>query len=333
MTVPEIDVSPLVTGHGDVDAVGRQLDAACREVGFFAIVGHRADTANLSRLDALAREFFARPDGEKTTIDMAQAGRAWRGWFPLGGELTAGRPDQKEGLYFGTELGPDDPRVQSNRPLHGANLFPRPHDEWRTTVLDHLADMTRIGQAVLAGLARGLGLAPDWFRTQLTGDPTILFRIFRYPPATDADDTEQQQGWGVGEHTDYGLLTVLVQDGSGGLQVRMPDHTWIDVDPHPERLVCNLGDMLERLTGGQYRSTPHRVRNTSGRERLSFPFFLDPAWDAVVDRLPIVPRPADDASAAERWDRTSVHGFTGPYGEYLLTKVGKVFPALVADAM
>jgi isopenicillin N synthase-like dioxygenase len=71
------------------------------------------------------------------------------------------------------------------------------------------------------------------------------------------------------------------------------------------------------------------VRNASGRDRLSFPFFLDPGWDAVVERLPIVERPPDD-DGARRWDHASVHGFTGTYGEYLTAKVANVFPALAA---
>ena len=90
--------------------------------------------------------------------------------------------------------------------------------------------------------------------------------------------------------------------------------------------------MLERLTGGRYVSTAHRVRSPSDAERLSFPFFLDPAWDAVVERLPIVERPRDDR-AAERWDRTSVHGFTGTYGDYILSKVGRVFPELAGEKL
>jgi isopenicillin N synthase-like dioxygenase len=265
-------------------------------------------------LDALARDFFARPESEKAEIAMARAGHAWRGWFPVGGELTSGIPDLKEGVYFGAELPPDD------RPLHGPNLFPRAPDGLRRAVLDYLDAMTALGQTIMRNMAIGLGLEASWFADTLTQDPLVLFRIFHYPAAPDGDR------WGVGEHTDYGLLTILGQDANGGLQVRRRDG-WIDVPPIEDSFVCNLGDMLERLTGGRYRSTPHRVRNTSGTDRLSFPFFLDPSWDAVVDRLPIVARPIDD-DAAERWDHTSVHGFTGTYGEYILGKVAKVFPDL-----
>jgi isopenicillin N synthase-like dioxygenase len=348
-TVPEIDVRALLalgpSGHGAapspaaIDAA-TEIDRACTEVGFFTIVGHGIDPAHLAKLDALARAFFARPDREKGEIAMARAGRAWRGWFPVGGELTSGVPDLKEGLYFGSELGPDDPHVRAGTPMHGANLFPRHPADLREAVLAHLDAMTRVGQAVLAGMAIGLGLEAHWFADHLTADPLVLFRIFRYPivaarsdaprapdgRAAHGDPGGRSEAWGVGEHTDYGLLTLLAQDGNAGLEVRTPDG-WLPVDPRSDRFVCNVGDMLERLTGGRYRSTPHRVRNDGTADRLSFPFFLDPSWDARVERLPIVERPLDDGAAA-RWDRTSVHGFTGTYGEYLLTKVGRVFPDL-----
>ena len=121
-------------------------------------------------------------------------------------------------------------------------------------MLAWMAEMTELAATLMRGVALGLGLEPDWFEEDLTREPTVLFRIFRYPP-TDED------GWGVGEHTDYGLLTILAQDGSGGLQVRGPDG-WLDVPALPGVLVCNIGDMLDRMTGGRYRSTPHRVRNT-----------------------------------------------------------------------
>jgi isopenicillin N synthase-like dioxygenase len=323
--VPVIDIGPLVTGAGDLQGVARRLDAACREVGFFYVLGHGLDPDLSARLDALSRDFFERPEEEKAEIAMSRGGRAWRGWFPVGGELTSGVPDLKEGIYFGAELGPDHPRVQDGTPLHGPNLFPRRPSELRPVVLAYLDELTRIGQAVLGGMALGLGLDRDWFRRTLTDDPLILFRIFHYPPsAAGAGDQ-----WGVGEHTDYGLLTLLAQDAHGGLSVRGPDG-WLDAEPVPGSFVCNIGDMLERLTGGLYRSTPHRVRNESGADRLSFPFFLDPSWDAAVDRLPIVERPTDDG-AAERWDHASVHGFTGTYGDYVRAKVAKVFPDLAAE--
>ncbi len=297
---------------GDVPA---RIEAACRSTGFFYVAGHGVPTALRAGLDEAARAFFSLPDNEKREIEMARGGRAWRGWFPVGAELTSGSPDRKEGLYFGTELPAGHPL-----PLHGPNLFPRQVPSLRPLVLSYVDELTRVAQEVLRGVALSLGLAPDYFAAGYTASPTVLFRIFHYPPAPAEDP-----GWGVGEHTDYGLLTLLAQDDNGGLQVHTP-HGWLDAPPLPDTFVCNIGDMLERLTGGWYRSTPHRVRNTSGRDRLSFPFFLDPDFTATVPPLP--DRAAVARDGRRRWDDASPLAFDGTYGEYLTAKVAKVFPQL-----
>jgi len=186
-------------------------------------------------------------------------------------------------------------------------------------VLEYLDATTEVAQAVLGGIALSLGLPGDYFGSGCTADPTVLFRIFHYPPSPPGS-----QDWGVGEHTDYGLLTLLAQDETGGLQVHTRDG-WIQAPPIPGTLICNIGDMLDKLTGGRYRSTPHRVRNTSGQDRLSMPFFLDPGWTSEVPPLPTYP---SVTGHRPRWDGQDPRAFTGTYGEYLLAKVSKVFPEL-----
>jgi isopenicillin N synthase-like dioxygenase len=325
--LPIIDVRPLL-GQGPAAAraeVAGRIQAACRERGFFYVSGHGVPAGLLGQLADASAEFFALPAEDKLEIAMERGGRAWRGYFPVGAELTSGRPDLKEGLYFGAELPDDDPRVLAGTPLHGRNLFPRQVPRLRPLVLAYLDALTAVGQAVLTGVALSLDLDPGYFCTGYTADPTILFRIFHYPPSPP-----QTGDWGVGEHTDYGLVTLLAQDDSGGLQVAAPEG-WIDAPPVPGTLVCNIGDMLDRLTGGWYRSTPHRVRNLSGHGRLSFPFFLDPGFSAEVPPLP--DRAADGDDGRRRWDGQDLRAFTGSYGDYLLGKVGQVFPELRRDAL
>ena len=367
-TLPVVDVSPLLPGHATgpeatgLTEVARQIEAACREHGFFYVTGHGVAPDMLARLTAACAAFFALPQAAKMEIAMARGGPAWRGYFPVGAELTSGRPDLKEGLYFGAELGDDDPRVRAGLPLHGRNLFPRQVPELRAAVLSYIGALTDLGQAVLRGVALSLGLDADYFAAGYTASPTVLFRVFRYP----APPPGEEEGWGAGEHTDYGLLTLLAQDANGGLQVRTPSG-WIDAPPIEGTFVANIGDMLDRLTGGWYRSTPHRVRNVSGRDRFSFPFFFDPGFSAEIPPLPERPAAAaaeggpaaaaaeggpaaaaaeggPAAAAAEggrasggggepRWDGQNLHAFSGTYGDYLLGKVSKVFPQLRQEVL
>lgn len=316
--LPIINVAALLAGDAKgVENTAREIAAACRDLGFFYATHHGVALETLAQLNSASRAFFALPEAEKMKIAMEKGGRAWRGYFPVGGELTSGKPDLKQGLYFGEELGADDPRVRAGLPLHGANLFPDAAPALKPAVLTFMREAERAAHAIMEGVALSLGLDAQYFRRTYTADPTLLLRVFEYP----ADDGES---WGVGEHTDYGLLTLLAQDQHGGLQVKTP-HGWIEAPPIDGALVVNIGDMLDRLTGGYYKSTPHRVRNVSGKSRLSFPFFFDPGWDTEIVPLP---NAAARDDSAERWDRANVHEWRGTYGDYLLGKVGKVFPDL-----
>ena len=140
--------------------MARQIEAACREHGFFYVTGHGVAPDLLARLAAACAAFFELPLADKMEIAMAHGGPAWRGYFPVGAELTSGQPDLKEGLYFGAELGDEDPRVRAGLPLHGRNLFPRQVPGLRDAVLAYLDALTALAQAVLRGVALSLGLEP-----------------------------------------------------------------------------------------------------------------------------------------------------------------------------
>src|SRR5262245_40011986 len=230
-SIPVIGISPLIHNTEARRAVAAEIGRACRASGFFYITGHGVDTGLQERLERLSREFFAQDAETKLQIRMARGGRAWRGYFPVGGVLTSGQPDLKEGLYFGAELGEEHPLVRAGLPLHGPNLFPAYPPQMRETVLEYLAAMTRLGHQLMAGIALSLDLPEAYFAERYTGDPLVLFRIFNYPP--QPAPLEAEPAWGVGEHTDYGLLTILKQDEAGGLQVKVQSQ-WVDAPPVPD---------------------------------------------------------------------------------------------------
>jgi len=316
-----INVGALAKGGKGAQEAARLLRIACTETGFFYATHHGVDASLEAALERHSKQFFALPPQERMAIRMAKGGKAWRGYFPVGEELTSGQPDLKEGLYFGAELGPRDPRVRAGLPLHGANLFPEQVPALREVVLKYMEELTRVAQTLMSGVALSLNLHRDFFKNRYTADPFVLFRIFHYPPVPP----NEEGALGAGEHSDYGLLTLLKQDGAG-LEVKSPVG-WIAAPPVPGAYVCNIGDMLEQMTHGLYRSTPHRVLNRTGRSRLSWPFFFDPSFSARMEPLEIeadAPTPPDGT----RWDGEDVHAFRGTYGDYLVSRVKRVFPLL-----
>lgn len=330
--VPIIDISSLRDGKDNLQKVANELRKAATEYGFFYISNHGISEQLQQDLETLSHQFFQLDLATKMQIKMALGGKAWRGFFPVKGELTSGKPDLKEGIYFGSELDETDARVQAVWPMHGKNLFPTQIPGFRKTVLQYITSITTLGHQLMQGLSLSLGLDKDYLNGHFTNNPLTLFRIFHYPSAEKKPDDANL--WGVGEHTDYGVLTILKQDHIGGLQIKSKGE-WIEAPYIPNTFVCNIGDMLERMTGGYYRSTPHRVKNRTNKSRLSFPFFFDPNFEAEMHAIPLghLNLTATEKNANERWDGANVHDFEGTYGDYVLGKVSKVFPQLKQDVI
>ena len=178
MEIPIVDIRPLLSETEGHHRVAGNIAEACRDCGFFYIINHGVDEDLQARLEQVSQKFFAQDLGTKLEIGMSHAGRAWRGYFPVGGELTSGKPDLKEGIYFGAELEWDHPLVKAHTPLHGPNLFPAHMPQFRQLTLDYMAAMTQLGHRLVAGISLSLGLEESYFAKHYTSDPLILFRIY-----------------------------------------------------------------------------------------------------------------------------------------------------------
>lgn len=319
-SIPIIDIEKLVEKESQSELlnIARKVKKACVKYGFFYIKGHGISLELQNALKTQSKLFFELTLAEKMKISMDKGGRAWRGFFPVGQELTSGLPDMKEGLYFGSELCENHPSVTSNLPLHGRNLFPPKPDNLKELVLEYINQVEKLGHLLMRIFSFCLGQPINYFEKHFTSDPLLLFRIFHYPPVSNNDH------WGVGEHTDYGLLTILLQDEVGGLQVKS-NEVWIDALPIENTFICNIGDMLELITNGLFTSTPHRVKNVSGKSRYSFPLFFDPNMQAQVFKIPDI---SNSFKKNKRWDDLEISEYSGTYGAYLLQKIAKVFPNL-----
>jgi isopenicillin N synthase-like dioxygenase len=277
--IPIIDVSGLRSDDiADRNAVAAELGAACRNVGFFYVTGHGIPPAIATGIFDAARTLFALPGPAKDALSIKRSPHN-RGYVGIAAERLdeTASPDQKEAFNIGLELPPDDPELLAGKPFRGVNLWPD-LPGWRDRVLGYYDACMALQLAIHRGFALDLGVSEDFFADKMDR-PIATLRLLHYPeqPANPSPGEK-----GCGAHTDWGAITFLLQDDAGGLQVRGPDG-WIDAAPVPGSFVVNLGDMMERWTNGRYRSTMHRVINTSGRPRISIPFFFDgpPAYEVA----------------------------------------------------
>lgn len=299
-SIPLVDVAPLFdTERTGWQVPDRALAAAARDIGFVCVTGLPGEAAPgpAARVRLLA--VFGLDEESKRRLYRRKFApenpNVYRGWFPTQpGNLTS-----KEGIDIGADLLHGSAITVAGDPLREPSPLP---DEmqlpgWRGEAAAYYRAMERVAQLLMRSLARGLGLAPDYFDDSFRRGLSTL-RLIRYPARDGAElaSVEDPAVWVefdgarrylVGApHTDSGFVTLLAQDGVAGLQARSRDGQWVDVPPLEGTLVVNFGQVLEQWSAGRIRATEHRVLGC-GRERFSIPFFYEARADATIAPLPL----------------------------------------------
>jgi isopenicillin N synthase-like dioxygenase len=279
--VPVLDLSPLVAG-GDPAPLARQLRLACLDTGFFYVADHGVPEALVDAMFETAARYFALPEAQRREHLMDERYR--RGYVPFGTTTHAGfRADLKERFDWGLDLSMDDPFVAAGRPLHGPNKWPDDLPWFRQPVEAYGKAVAALGTRLLRLIALSLEM-PAHFFDGMFDKPCTTHSMIHYPPQPGQAGTDERE-FGASQHTDYGLLTLLSQDPIGGLQIRKRNGDWIEAPYIRGTFVINIADLFKMWTNDVYVSNLHRVVNRTGRERYSFPTFLNADYDAVVNTM------------------------------------------------
>jgi isopenicillin N synthase-like dioxygenase len=277
-----------------------RLRDVCHGVGFCYLVGHGVPADRDAAIMAKARRFFALPENERRALAIANSPH-FRGYTVLGDERTKGESDWRDQL----DVGPEEPAavVAAGDPpwlrLRGPNQWPASLPSMKPAVLAWMAAMDGVGLALLRALALGLGQPLEHFDSAVLprGDPHL--KIIRYPVQPPQASSRQ----GVGMHHDSGLVSFVLQDDVGGLEVARQDGTLIEATPLAGSYVMNLGEMLQAATAGYLRATPHRVQSPPvGRERLSVAYFFHPRLESVFAPVTLAPELAAAARGGQNTD-------------------------------
>lgn len=274
-TIPVVDLRPLRDGSAH-DQVAAALHSASQNLGFIYVSGHGISPSLIEAARNAAYRFFRSSNDEKHKVLITPR---HRGWLKPGTSKMEddAKVDLKESFIWGFEdtsgFTPED------HPLRGGNQWPDNIPDMRTIAMQYFAAAHEVAHHLMRGFATGLGLEKEFFLTNCT--QPLSRASFVYYPAQDEHCGIEQ--FGVAPHTDFGVMTVLCQDNTGGLQVQDINGRWLHAPPVDGSLVVNVGDLLSRWTGGAYKSTPHRVVNTSGKERLSLVLAFDPNPDTLID--------------------------------------------------
>jgi isopenicillin N synthase-like dioxygenase len=299
--IPIIDLSDPQGPRAVADAIGR----TCRETGFFLITGHGANPEIVQRGWQAARTYFDRPVEEKLTAVMPYPGYPY-GYSPVKGETLAAslgeaKPaDLKETFSFGPSAFQrldHKPGDDAEAFVFSANPWPIGGDEFRLATQAYYREMSALSGRIMRFFALALDLDETYFDRFIDAEASAL-RLLNYPDLTE-DPVPGQLRAGV--HSDYGSITILMQeDAPGGLEVKGLDGEWHRVPAIPDSFVINIGDLMQRWTNDQWKSTLHRVtippRNIGrSARRQSMAFFHQPNWDAEIACIPTCVKPGETA--------------------------------------
>ncbi|GAA5971821.1 hypothetical protein JCM11641_001527 [Rhodosporidiobolus odoratus] len=278
-TLPVISLARLNGTAEERKALAGEIAQACVDSGFFYIADHGVSQEAIDAAFGEAKTFFAQPSEKKMLVDLHK-GNSFKGYAPLKGELVdpASRGDVHEAWDMG-----DDSQVLK----HGqtGNLWPPAEDlpDFKPMVQRAWDEIMALGKRLFPLFALALDLPEDYFANKLT-NPGSVMRLLHYPPQYGPVDLAEI---GIGAHTDYECFTILAQHGSvQALQVLNAAGEWVQAPPKEGTFVLNLGDMLQRMTSGLFKSTVHRAINRTGEDRMSMPFFFGLDYDALVEVLP-----------------------------------------------
>lgn len=318
--VPIIDIAPYrLGGDSEKARVARDIDAACRDIGFLMVSGHGVADSLIAGMYESAASYFALPYWEKMRLKMPPD--RYRGYTPYGAEMLAYSldeatpPDIKESFSIGPfEHGFDEYHFgDAGYRYFAPNMWPERPDGMQAVWEAYYAEMNRLAGDLMRLFALALDMQEHWFDDKIDRHITN-FSAIHYPPQGDAPSANQLRG---GAHTDYGSLTIVHTNTTiGGLEVQGRDGDWSRVPVTPETFVINLGDLMAEWTNDRWVSTMHRVANPAREEathsKTSLLFFHQPNYDAVVECIPT----CTSADNPPRYGRTTS-------GEHVTMKINK----------
>ncbi|MDJ0778992.1 MAG: 2-oxoglutarate and iron-dependent oxygenase domain-containing protein [Gammaproteobacteria bacterium] len=276
--VPVVDLSELVRDSSAAAAQGAidQIASACKSWGFFQVVNHGIPSQQVREVWQQAHAFFHQPLAAKLEVERSRENP----WGFYHRELTKNQRDKKEVFDF-TRAGVDPIYRQRNR-------WPAKPAGFESTMMNYLDACTGVALKLLEGFCLGLDLPPQYLHPHFVGNHTGFIRLNYYP----VEDTGRGQGeaeadLGIHHHADAGVLTVLLQDEVGGLQVYR-DGFWYDIPTQEGAMVINTGDMMQVWSNDIYKAAIHRVLAMRSAQRFSIPFFFNPSADSRVSPLPSV---------------------------------------------